>query len=339
MSNRRFTLVRRPQGLPCSQDFALVQDRMPDVGPGEILIRNEYASIDPAMRGWLSDEPSYIAPVALGQAVRCNTLARIIRSRRTGFEEGAWVVGLHALEDYSLVKSDAPLRVVDIAAVPSPTHHLSILGGAGLTAYFGLIEVGRVRAGETVLVSGAAGAVGSLAGQIAGILGCRTIGIGGGPDKLRRLMDDYRYDHAIDYKGKTEQELVAEIASVAPSGVDMLFENVGGTILEAGLLSMRQKGRVALCGLISQYNARDGAPGIRNLWQLIVKRASLTGFLVGDYAGRFAEARDRIGDWLGNGQLRVDEHVEVGLENSLTAFLRLFDGSNEGKMLLKLREN
>jgi len=209
-----------------------------------------------------------------------------------------------------------------------------VMSGVGLTAYFGLLDLGRPQAGETVLVSGAAGAVGSLVGQIAKMKGCRTVGIAGGPRKCERLLRDYGYDAAIDYRGKTPEQLVAAIREAAPNGVDIQFENVGGEILDAGLLTLNPKARVVLCGLISQYNSAP-AP-INNLWQLIVNGAQIKGFILTQYVSRIPEAMPDLFTWVKQGKLRIDEHIEEGIENSLPAFLRLFNGTNEGKMILKL---
>jgi len=204
-----------------------------------------------------------------------------------------------------------------------------------LTAYFGLIEAGQPTAGETVLVTGAAGGVGSLVGQIAKISGCRVIGIAGGADKCERLLRDYGFDVAIDYRGRNLEELAAEIAVAAPNGVDVHFENVGGVVLDAALANLALRARVVLCGLISEYNAAEPL-GARNLWQVLVKRATVKGFLVADYVERFAEGAAAMGEWIAQGRLRVDEDVQVGLENAYAAFMRLFSGANTGKLVLKI---
>lgn len=214
------------------------------------------------------------------------------------------------------------------------TNYLSILGGVGATAYFALLDVGKPKAGETVLVSGAAGGVGSLVGQIAKIKGCRTVGIAGGPRKCERLLRDYGYDAAIDYRGKSQSELEQAIREAAPDGVDIQFENVGGVILDAGLMAINPKGRVVLCGLIGQYNSAP-VPA-HNLWQLIVKGARIEGFILTQYIHRIAEAVPELMAWLREGKLRIDEHIDEGIENALPAIMRLFEGTNEGKMILKL---
>jgi hypothetical protein len=333
--NRRFLLVRRPAGAPVPDDFSLVSEETPALEPGQFLIRNHFASLDPAMRGWMDDAPSYMPPIPLGAAVRASTVGVVEASRAEGFAPGQWVMGLNALEDYSIGVAGGFTQPIDASVVPSVTNYLSIMGAVGLTAYFGFLEVCEPKPGDTVLVSGAAGAVGSLVGQIARIKGCRTIGIAGGPVKCARLLDRYGFDAAIDYRGKDVDQLAAAIAAVAPGGVDVIFENVGGTVLDAGLLNLRNGARIGLCGLISEYNST--APvGARNLWKLIVHRASIRGLLVADYVPRFGEGAGQIAAWLQAGKLVADEHVDAGLDNAYAAFMRLFSGTNEGKMILQI---
>ena len=334
-TNRRFLLVRRPRGEPVADDFRLQSDPMPVLADDQFLIRNHYASLDPAMRGWLDEAPSYMPPVAVGDPVRASTIGVVAESRSPDFPVGQWVMGLNAIEEYSVGIAGGFTQPVDPAAVPKITNYLSVFGAVGLTAYFGFIDVCAPKAGDTVLVSGAAGAVGSLVGQIAKIKGCRTIGIAGGPEKCARLTERYGFDEAIDYRGKDVDALEAAIRTAAPDGVDIIFENVGGDILDAGLMNLRPGARVGLCGLISEYNAPSPV-GARNLWQLIVNRASIRGLLVADYVPRFAEGAMAMGQWLGEGKLVFDEHIDVGIENALPAFMRLFDGSNDGKMILQI---
>ena len=334
--NRRFTLVRRPSGLPVADDFALVDRQAPEPEDGGFVVRNHYASLDPAIRGWLDDAPSYMPPVALGDAVRATTVGRVHASRNPDFAVDQWVLGLNAIEDYSGVAPGGFTGLIDVEAVPSVTHYLSVLGAVGMTAYFGLLEVGKPREGETVLVTGAAGAVGSLVGQIAKIKGCRVIGIAGGEEKCLRLTQRYGFDAAIDYRGKDGLALDAAIRAAAPDGVDVLFENVGGLILDTALLSINHGARIALCGLISEYNDPCGPRGSRNIWQLIVKSANIQGLLVSDYIPRFAEGAKLLRQWVSDGRLIVDEHIDQGIENAFPAFLRLFEGSNQGKMILSL---
>ncbi|EQB16872.1 NADP-dependent oxidoreductase [Novosphingobium lindaniclasticum] len=333
--NRRFLLVRRPAGEPVEEDFALVEAPVPSPSAGGIVVRNHFASLDPAQRGWMDDAPSYMPPIRLGDPVRATTVGVVHASDNPDFHEGQWVMGLNALEDYSVAAPGGFTMPIDVAAVASPSNYLSALGAVGLTAYFGLLEVARPQPGETLLVSGAAGAVGSAVGQLGKIAGCRVVGIAGGAEKCRRLIENYGFDAAVDYKGKDHAALVAAIAEAAPDGANVVFENVGGPVLEAEVFNLALHARVVLCGLISEYNAPEKL-GLRNLWQVLTRRATVHGFLIADYAHRFAEGGAQMAQWLGEGRLRADEDVQEGLENAYAAFMRLFSGANTGKLVLKI---
>ena len=333
--NRRFLLMRRPEGTPEETDFALQSSEVPALPPGGIVVRNRFAPLDPAQRGWMDDAESYMPPIPLGDPVRATTVGVVHASDNPDFAVGQWVMGLNALEDYSVASPGGFTMPIDADAVASPSNYLSALGAVGLTAYFGLLEVAQPQAGETLLVSGAAGAVGSAVGQIGKIKGCRVIGIAGGPDKCRRLIDDYGFDAAIDYKGKDHEALVEAIAEAAPDGANMVFENVGGPVMEAEVFNLAHHARIVLCGLISEYNAPEKV-GLRNLWQVLARRATIHGFLIADYAERFAEGGAQMAQWLAEGKLRMDEDVQEGLENAYPAFMRLFTGANTGKLVLKI---
>ena len=333
--NRRFLLVRRPHGTPVPGDFSLVEESLPEPPDGSFVVRNRYVSLDPAQRGWMDDAPSYMPPIELGAPVRATAVGRVHSSKTAEFAVGDWVLGLNAIEEYSLVAPGGFTQKIDVSQAPSPSIFLSGMGAVGLTGYFGLLDVGKPKAGETVLVSGAAGAVGSVVGQIAKIMNCRTIGIAGGAAKCRRLTTDYGFDAAIDHHGKTAAGLAAEVAAAAPRGVDIVFENVGGDCLDAALMNLAPRARIVLCGLISEYNSADGKIGARNLWQLIVKRATIHGFLIADYLTRFAEGGAQIARWIGEGRMRVDEDFVDGIENAYTAFMKLFSGGNNGKLILR----
>jgi hypothetical protein len=335
--NRRFLLVRRPNGTPVPEDFSLVTEPAPALEDGQFLIRNRFASLDPAIRGWMDDAPSYMPPIPLGSPVRASTVGEVGESRNADFPVGQWVSGLGAIEEYSVGVPGGFTSPVDPSLVPSPTNFLSVLGAVGMTAYFGYLEVCRPQPGDVVLVTGAAGAVGSLVGQIARIKGAsKVIGIAGGPAKCARLKERYGFDAAIDYRGKSVHQLTEAIRAEAPDGVNIIFENVGGDILDAGLNNLAMHARIGLCGLISEYNNAEEKTGARNVWQLIVKRASITGLLVADYVARFPEGIAEMAGWLREGRLVFDEHVDHGIENALPAFLRLFSGTNDGKMILAL---
>ena len=333
--NRRLLLRRRPTGLPVATNFELVVQAVPEPVEGSVLIRNHYCSLDPAIRGWLEDAPSYIAPIAINDPVRAIAVGQVVASRHPDFKPDDWVFGMTALEDYTVAVPDGFLRRIDPSRAPL-TNYLSALGAVGVTAYFGVTEICRPRAGETLLVSGAAGAVGSLVGQIAKIKGCRVVGIAGGAAKCTRLVERYGFDTAVDYKNQSTAELSAALGRAAPDGLDIVFENVGGVVLDTALMHLKRHARVALCGLISEYNSTTGPVGARNLWQLIVKSARIEGFFTGDFLPRFAEAQAAMSLWLAEGRLKVDEHVDQGLENAVPAFLRLFAGTNAGKLMLKI---
>ncbi|MEO0437919.1 MAG: NADP-dependent oxidoreductase [Pseudomonadota bacterium] len=332
--NRQFLLRRRPDGMPVPEDFELQTVDTPALSKGQFLVRNHYASLDPAMRGWMDESGNYMPPIPLDDPVRATTIGIVEESRADGFTAGQWVMGLNGLEDYSLAVEGGFTQAIEPSLVPSVTNYLSLFGAVGMTAYFGFLDVCEPKEGNTVLVSGAAGAVGSLVGQLAKIHGCRAIGIAGGMQKCGKLTEKYGFDAAIDYKGKDTEALSNAIAAAAPEGIDVIFENVGGSVLDAGLMNLNDFARVGLCGLISEYNTeRQGA---RNLWQLIVTRSQLRGLLVSDYIDRFAEGAVQMGTWAAEGKLVIEEHIDEGLENAFDSFMRLFAGTNEGKMILKI---
>ena len=337
VENRKFILKRRPQGLPVPEDFELISEGLPQIAEGEILVRNHFISLDPAQRGWMDDTPSYMPPIELGHSVRATTVGRVVETKSPNFETGQWVLGLNGIEEYSRVAEGGFTSPIDVGIVPSPTYFLSILGAVGLTAYFGLLDAGQPKSGDTVLVSGAAGAVGSAVGQIAKIKGCRAVGIAGGPVKCKRLIEEYGFDAAIDYRGKDVAALEAAIKEAAPNGVDIIFENVGGDILDAGIMTVNEHARIILCGLISEYNSDH--KGAKNLWQLIVKQASIKGFLIRDYVPRFAEGGEVMAGWLADGKITFREHIETGIENTFDSFMLLFSGGNQGKLILDVSPN
>ncbi|NKJ02764.1 NADP-dependent oxidoreductase [Novosphingobium sp. SG707] len=333
--NRRFLLVKRPVGTPLRDDFQLVREAVPDAPDGGMVVRNRFISLDPAQRGWMDDAPSYMPPIALGDPVRATTVGVVESSRNPDFQPGDWVLGLNAIEDFSVALPGGFTSRIDVGIVDRPSRYLSAVGAVGLTAYFGLLDAGAPQPGETVLVTGAAGAVGSMVGQIGKIMGMRVIGIAGGAEKCRRLVQDYGFDAAIDYKGKSQDAIAAEIAAAAPQGINILFENVGGAVMDAAMLNLALHARVVLCGLISEYNSAQKV-GMRNLWQVIVKQATIKGFLIAAYVPRFAEGGARIAQWIAEGKLRVDEDVQHGLDNAYDAFMRLFSGANTGKLVLEV---
>ncbi|HTU85516.1 MAG TPA: NADP-dependent oxidoreductase [Solirubrobacteraceae bacterium] len=331
-SNAQWRLAARPMGLPKPSDWEWVQEPAPEPGDGQFLVEVDYISLDPAMRGWMNETRSYVPPVGIGEVMRAGGIGRVTESRNPDFAAGELVSGMFGVQRYAL-SDGVGVRPIDIALAPAPVH-LGVLGMTGLTAYFGLLDIGRPEAGQTVVVSGAAGAVGNVAGQIARIKGCRTIGIAGSAEKCSWLTEELGFDAAIDYKAG---DVRADLRRQAPDGVDIYFDNVGGEILDEVLRRLARHARIVICGAISQYNAEQPPRGPANYMQLLVERASMTGFLVFDFASRYPEAIAQLARWLNDGQLHSREDVvRTGLEQFPDVFLRLFRGDNVGKLILEL---
>jgi NADPH-dependent curcumin reductase CurA len=330
--NAQWRLAARPVGLPKRSDWEWVEEPAPEPADGQVLIALEYISLDPAMRGWMNEARSYLPPVGIGEVMRAGGIGRVVESRNPDFITGDLVSGMFGVQSYAL-SDGRDIRTVDTGLAPAPVH-LGVLGMTGLTAYFGLLEIGRPEPGQTVVVSGAAGAVGNVAGQIARIKGCRTIGIAGGPEKCEWLTEELGFDAAIDYKvGETR----ADLRQYAPKGVDVYFDNVGGELLDEVLRRLARNARVVICGAISQYNAEQPPRGPANYMQLLVQRATMAGFLVFDYAKRYPEAVAQLAEWLQDGKLISREDVvPADLEQFPEVFLRLFRGENVGKLILEI---
>ena len=332
MIGRQIVLAARPEGEPKESDFALVETEVPTPGPGEILVRALYVSVDPYQRGRMSEARSYAKSVALGEVMTSQTVGEVVESDDDRFDPGDVVVGQLGWQEYAVARGSALRRVPP--SVP-PTLALGVLGATGLTAYFGLFEVGRPVPGDTVVVSGAAGAVGQVVGQLARLAGCRTVGIAGGPDKLADLTGEYGYDVGIDYKA---DDVNGALKAACPDGVDVYFDNVGGELSDLVLRRLALHARVVVCGQVSQYNNQTPELGPRLLGLLIVHRARIEGFLVTDYAPRFGEAIPRLAAWLAAGKLRYREDVTDGLENAPRAFIGMLRGENRGKALVRVAE-
>ncbi|MFC4857693.1 NADP-dependent oxidoreductase [Actinophytocola glycyrrhizae] len=334
IQNRQIRLGARPVGLPTGDDWQHTTEDVPEPGDGRFVVRTEYVSLDPAMRGWMNDARSYIRPVGIGEVMRAGALGRVTASNHPDFAVGDHVTGTFGVQEYAVSDGRGVIRA-DPARAPLPTY-LGVLGLTGLTAYFGLLDVGKPREGETVVVSGAAGAVGSVVGQIAKHLGCRVVGIAGGPEKCRLLTEEFGFDAAIDYRSG---DVRGGLREHAPDGVDVYFDNVGGEILDHVLARLRLGARVVLCGAISQYNATDRPAGPANYLSLLVNRASMTGMLVFDYEKRYAEGMSVLADWLAAGVVTAREHVVDGtVDDFPEVFLKLFAGENTGKLLLRLAD-
>lgn len=331
-TNRQVRLAARPVGLPRRSDWSFTEEAMPEPAEGEMLVKVKYLSLDPAMRGWMNEGKSYIRPVRIGEVMRAGGVGTVMASRNPAFRDGDAVVGSFGVQEYA-ISDGKGVSKVDTRVAPLPMF-LDVLGMPGMTAYFGLLEVGKPKAGETVVVSGAAGAVGSVVGQIAKIQGCRVVGIAGGVDKCRYLVDKLGFDAAIDYKA---EDVKAMLKATCPDGIHVFFDNVGGDILEAALARLALHARVVVCGAISQYNATGAMKGPANYLSLLVNRASMTGMVVFDYAARYGEAAAKMSEWMAQGRLVGRQDVVTGgIDAFPETLLKLFKGENFGKLVLEL---
>lgn len=331
IQNRQFKLTSRPVGMVKRSDFEFVTTPAADPGPGEVLVRVLYLSLDPAMRGWMNAGKSYIAPVGLGDVMRALGIGRVVASNDASLAVGDTVVGMTGVQDYAIAKPK-DLTQVDPRLAPLP-RYLGALGMPGLTAYFGLLDIGQPKEGETVVVSAAAGAVGAVTGQIAKIKGCRAIGIAGGSDKCRYVVDDLGFDAAIDYKN---EDVHAALGRHCPKGIDIYFDNVGGEILDIVLSMLARHARVVICGAISQYNNTEAIQGPRNYLSLLINHALMEGFVVFDYAARYAEGVQALAGWMFAGKLKAREDIVEGLETFPDTLQKLFRGENFGKLVIKV---
>lgn len=329
--SREVLLKARPQGEPTPAVFELVEREVPEPRDGEVQVRNLFMSVDPYMRGRMNDVESYTPPFALGETLQGAAVGRVIASRAPGFAAGDLATGNFGWREAYTAPATALAKVVE-AAVP-PSYHLGVLGMPGLTAYVGVLDIAGMRAGETLFVSGAAGAVGSVAGQIAKVTGCRVIGSAGSDEKVRWLVDDLGFDAAFNYHAV---DLEAALAEHAPDGLDAYFDNVGYEHLQAAINHMKDHGRIAACGSIAGYNAATPKPGPNNLAFVVRKRLTIRGFLVSDHADRRPAFVADMSRWLAEGAVRTRETVVEGIERAPEAFMGLFDGSNTGKMIVRL---
>jgi hypothetical protein len=328
--SREIRLVARPQGFPGEDLFEVAETPIPDPADGQLLIRNAYFSVDPYMRPRMNDVRSYVAPFTLGEAMTGGAVGQVVVSRTAAHPEGSWVVHSLGWREWAL-SDGSGLRRIDPSVAPVSTS-LGVLGMPGLTAYYGLFELGAPKEGETVFVSGAAGAVGSTVGQMAKIAGCRVIGSAGSEEKLAWLRE-LGFDAAFNYRERKPREALAELAA---DGIDIYFDNVGGDHLEAAIGALRARGRVVACGSISRYNDIEPASGPRNMFMVVTKRLRIQGYIVSDHFDRFGEFYEQAVEWVGDGRLRYRETVIEGIENAPHAFVGLLRGENIGKMLVKV---
>ncbi|MFF2041037.1 NADP-dependent oxidoreductase [Kitasatospora sp. NPDC058170] len=330
--NRQIRLARRPVGEVGPEDWEHVSEPAAAPGEGQFAGRTRFISLDPAMRGWLDDRPSYLPPVGLGEVMRAGSVVEVTESNHPKYRIGDLVAGTFGVQEHVVSDGRGTLKI-DTSAAPASTF-LGALGMPGMTAYFGLLDVGALQEGETVVVSGAAGAVGTLVGQIAKAKGCRVVGIAGGAEKCALLTGELGFDAAIDYRS---EDVKKALRTHAPDGIDVYFDNVGGDILDAALAQLAMRARVVVCGAISQYNSTTGVQGPSNYLSLLVRRARMEGFVVFDYAPRYAEAARELGAWIAAGRIKVLEHVVRGTLDDFPQTLQmLFRGENTGKLVLEL---
>ncbi len=327
-SNHRITLAKRPVGVVTDDCFAADEVPVPAPGPGEALVEVTWLSIDPTIRGWMAYD-TYLPAIEIGAPIRSGGLGTVIESNNDAYPVGATLFGMTGWQRYAVLGRGAQVVPPGVA----PEAALSVFGTTGLTAYFGLLDIGKPVAGETVLVSGAAGAVGSVVGQIAKLEGCRAVGIAGSDEKCAWLTDELGFDAAINYK---TENVARAIRAACPDGVDVFFDNVGGDILEAAIGNLALRGRIVLCGAIAQYNDEQPRPGPRNLAMLISKRGRMEGLIILDYLSRAGEAIAELATWVGQGKLTYATDIVDGLDNAPAAFDRLFTGANTGKVMVRL---
>jgi len=333
--NRRFLLRERPTGRIDDRTFELVEEPIPEIGEREALVRTRWISLDPTNRAWIGETPTYLPPVAIGEVMRAGGLGEVVASNSPDYQVGQLVQGRTGWQDYAVASASIPFTAIPEIPGVSPSLFLGALGMTGLTAYVGMFDIGRVKPGETVVVSAAAGAVGSVAGQLAKIQGGRVVGIAGGPEKCALLVDELGFDAAVDYKTADWRD---QLKAATPDGIDVDFENVGGEIMESVFGRLNVRARVALCGLISGYN--DDAPSVsagpRNFGNLLIQRVHLEGFIVLDHFGRAPEIVPRLAGWMAEGKLKAQETIVEGFEQLPVAINMLFDGGNTGKLVVKV---
>ena len=331
--NHQFRLAARPVGMPKRSDWTYAEEPVREPGDGEILVKVLYISLDPAMRGWMNESRSYIAPVGIGEVMRAGGVGRVIASKNRAFAPGDFVYGVFGVQEYAISNGKGVMKV-DARVAPLPVF-LGTLGMPGMTAYFGLLDTGQPKPGETVVVSCAAGAVGMVVGQIAKIKGCHVVGIAGGAEKCKYITKELNFDAAIDYKS---EDVKKSLQNHCPKGVDVYFDNVGGDILDAVLTQLARGARVVLCGAISQYNNTTPNKGPSNYLSLLVNRASMKGMLIIDYADRYGEAAREMAGWMAAGKLKSREDIVEGFETFPETLLKLFKGENTGKLALKVSD-
>lgn len=333
-TNRTITLAQRPDGLVRPDDFALVEAPVPEPAEGEAVVRTQYLSLDPTVRTWVSDARSYFPPVAIGEVVRCPGAGRVVATNVDAFAVGDPIYTLTGWQDYAVIRDDG--FATRLPPDMTFTQALGVLGNNGITAYIGMLDIGTPQPGETVVVSAAAGATGSVAGQLAKLRGARVVGIAGRPDKCAWVVDELGFDACVDHRA---EDFVDQLRAATPDRVDVYFDNVGGPVLDAVLKRLANRGRVVLCGAIAVYNERHKPPGPANYLELITQRGTMTGFNAFDHWDRFGAITDELAGWLADGSLKGREHVLEGLEAAPEGLNMLFTGENLGKLLVRVADD
>lgn len=333
IQNRQILLVSRPAGTPAAENFNFVSSPIAELTDGQILVKTLYISVDPYMRGRMSDRKSYVAPYALHEVISGGVVGKVLESNSDKFIVGDIVLGQYGWQTH-YVANEKEIHKIHLNGAPASTA-LGVLGLTGLTAYFGLLDIGQPKEGETVVVSGAAGAVGSVVGQIAKLKGARVVGIAGSDEKVRYLTDELGFDSAVNYRNK---ELTKALRSACPNGVDVYFDNVGGAVSDAVLRLLNHGARIPICGQIAQYNLTEPDTGPRAQTFLLINSALMKGFIVSDYAARFSEGITQLGMWIAEGKLKYRESIVHGFDNTVDAFVGLFSGENIGKQLVQIEE-
>ncbi len=331
--NKQLLFVKRPQGAADASTWSLVTNPIPEIVQGQILVKQHYVSLDPAMRGWMNEGKSYIEPMEIGSVMRAGSVGQVVASKHAKFEVGQYVAGTGGVQLYAVTDGKGFYQV-DPNIAPLPMY-IGTLGMPGMTAYFGITDVAKVKQGDVVLVSGAAGAVGSIVGQAAKIKGCTVVGIAGGADKCKYVVEELGFDACIDYKN---ENVATRFKEECPNGIDIYFDNVGGELLDIALTRLRRNARIVICGAISQYNNKTAVKGPSNYLSLLVNRASMTGMVVFDYASRYAEGAQILGGWMAEGKLKSREDIYEGIANFPETYNRLFSGEKLGKLVLKVIE-
>ncbi len=332
-TNHQIKLAARPEGLPKRSDWEFTEAPIPEPEDGQVLLKILYISLDPAMRGWMNAARSYIPPVRIGQVMRAGTLAVVVKSKHPELKEGDYVTGTNGVQEYALSKGDDLIKI-DPSIADLPTF-LGVLGMPGMTAYFGLLNTGLPKEGENLVVSGAAGAVGTVVGQIAKIKGLHVTGIAGGAEKCAYVKDELGFDEAVDYRN---EDVLKSLKKIHKKGLDIYFDNVGGDMLDDVLANIRRGARIVICGAISQYNNTEGVKGPANYLQLLVHRARMEGIVVFDNYEKFPDAQREMAGWIKEGKLKAKEHVVEGLETFPETLLMLFNGGNFGKLCIKVAD-